>query len=347
MSTATPAERVLPYDELDPKDPFRYGFRYEERTTPEGRTYFVQVPLTLYDLMHPREDDKVMNGSAHDIDRSYLKNVFTVQVAPNPAALVLSDCGVYWDKEELGHHSPDISLIFGIRQPRQDWSSFSVAEEGVRPRVLMEITSPSTRKIDLPWPPGYTPTPAEIEIGNKWEQYYQAGVEYYIIVEARRTREAGRTLTIHGYRRGQTEFVKLPNNERGWFWVEDVGIWIGAENGRVVCYDAQGRPIPDYTQLTEAFAQKEAQRQAEAAARQRVEQEKQQLEVEKQRAEREKQQAEQEKQRAERERQQVEREKQQAEAQARMEAEARARLEAQLKAMQAELERLKGAPAAP
>ena len=32
---------------------------------------------------------------------------------------VFNDLGIYWDILELGHHSPDIAVIFGIRRARR------------------------------------------------------------------------------------------------------------------------------------------------------------------------------------------------------------------------------------
>ena len=48
----------------------------------------------------------------------------------------------------MRHHSPDLSVIFGVKE-RKDWITFDVKTEGVRPRLIIEVTSPATRSNDL------------------------------------------------------------------------------------------------------------------------------------------------------------------------------------------------------
>ena len=75
----------------------------------------------------------------------YLYNVFRGLLATMPSSVVLHDVGVAWDVQDLKPHCPDIAVIFGIRQP-QNWSTFDVAEQGVRPALIVEVTSPETRR---------------------------------------------------------------------------------------------------------------------------------------------------------------------------------------------------------
>src|SRR5581483_11035075 len=195
-----------PYPPRDPrnKDPFFYGWRDTYRVGADGRKEYVQVPLTPEDVLHPQEDDHIMLGDAHDDDTSYLKNIFRIQLADDATARVFSDLGIYWDIPELGHHSPDIAVIFGIRRAQRNWKSFYVAKEGVRPSLLLEVTSPSTRKIDF---------------HDKRRDYYQAGVPYYIIVDEQLRRDQ-RSLRILGYHRGRRGYERLALNRQGRLWLE-------------------------------------------------------------------------------------------------------------------------------
>src|SRR5712692_5232607 len=91
---------------LSPTDRFRYGWRYVPQKDAQGREVdWVQVPLTREDVLHPREGDYIVESDAHDDDCAYLKNVFRARLADDPHALVLSDCGIYWDIPALRHHS--------------------------------------------------------------------------------------------------------------------------------------------------------------------------------------------------------------------------------------------------
>ena len=118
---------------------FRYGYRDVQKKLPDGTVDWVRVPLTLEDVLHPRFGDVHVLTSAHNRDCRYLDSVLNAWLADDPVALVLADVGVYWDDPRLKHHSPDIAVIFGVRR-RQDWESFHVKKEKVRPALIVEIT---------------------------------------------------------------------------------------------------------------------------------------------------------------------------------------------------------------
>jgi Uma2 family endonuclease len=234
-------------------DPFFYGWRDVHRVGPDGRKEYVQVPLTPEDVLHPQEGDHIMLGDAHSDDTSYLKNVLRTQLADDATARVFNDLSIYWDNVELGHHSPDIAVIFGIRRARRNWTSFYVAKEGVRPSLIIEISSPSTRKIDF---------------HDKRKDYYQAGVPYYVIADEQ-IRRGQRSLRIMGYRSGRRGYERLALNRQGRLWLEPAGLWLGQEDGRVVCWDAAGKRLGNYTEVDRARA---AAEQARDAAEERVRQ---------------------------------------------------------------------------
>jgi Uma2 family endonuclease len=268
-------------------DPFRYGWRYVEKKGSNGRVEFDQIPLTVEDVLHPEEGDVILESDEHDNDCVYLKTVFKARLAHDGTAVVLSDCRVAWDVPGVRPHGPDITVVCGVRQ-HKPWSTFDVAQEGVRPQLVMEITSPETRDNDLK---------------DKRREYYRAGVEYYVIVD-QYSHRGGRKLRLLGYRRGKRGYEKLPLSPEDRLWLPPVELWLGIEDGRVVCYTPQGERIGDYTEIDQA-------RQAEAQARQAAEQQAQ--------AEAQARQA--------------------AEQQARAEAEARAAAEERIRELEAQLRR--------
>jgi len=239
-------------------DPYFYGWRYVSSVLPDGTEKLQSIPLTEEDVLHPQEGDHIVQGDAHGDDCDYLKNVFQWRLGHKGDAHVSSDLGVYWDDPELDHHSPDISVFFGVHDPERRRDSFIVAKEGVLPRMLMEITSRSTRKVDLV---------------DKVDEYHRAGVPLYVIVDAEKREEDG-TLRLIGYQHAADRWENLPLDEQGRLWLEPVQLWLGAEDGRVVCYDPQGIRIPDFTEVSntrvaeaQARIAAEAQAKAEAQAR--------------------------------------------------------------------------------
>jgi Uma2 family endonuclease len=235
MSQITPPRGLAG---LGQPDPFRYGWKEVPRKLPDGRTDYVNEPLTLEDLLHPEENYKIMNGSRHDDETSYLKEVIRTKLAPDKHALVLRDTGVYWDDPALKHHSPDVAVILGIREPREQWPSFHVAEEGVRPVLIIEVVSPSYREND---------------VETKFVQYHQARVPWYVIAD--RIQNEGPP-TLLGYRWEPGGYVEFAPDEQGRLLLEPVGLKLGIRGDRLALFDAiTGEECPDYATAVQRLAE--------------------------------------------------------------------------------------------
>ncbi len=68
---------VLPSPASDPTaaDPFFYGWRYVQRDAPDGETTWEQVPLTLEDVLHPQEEDFIVQTDLHQRICTYFTDV--------------------------------------------------------------------------------------------------------------------------------------------------------------------------------------------------------------------------------------------------------------------------------
>jgi len=223
-------------------------------TDEKGRRRWVQQPLTREDVLHPQEGDHVTQNRDHDDDCDYLRDVLRTKLQGEPTTLVGHDLLVRWDVPGLGAHGPDIVVIRKVPLPLPR-DSFDVAAAGVRPELIIEVTSPSTRDVDL---------------NDKRRAYWRAGVPVYVIVEEQFL-HGQRQLRILPYRRGPRAYRKQRLNARGWFWLEAVELWLGQENGRVALYDAQGQRMLSHRELSNALeqtqqrAQQADQRAADAA----------------------------------------------------------------------------------
>jgi Uma2 family endonuclease len=237
------------------RDPFRYGWRYVRRVHPDGSKTFDRVPLTLEDVLHPQVGDFHVLTDEHNDDCAYLKYALRKQLARK--AMVLSDHRIAWDTPGVEPHGPDIAVIFGLRKRKRPGPTFYGASEGVRPKLIIEVTSQGTRRND---------------VVIKVDEYYRAGVLLYVIVDVQHRQGRRIGVQLIGYRHGPAGYEKMELDERGWLWLEELGVWIGIEGTRVVCYDRRGRKILDYAELadareTEAEARKNAEAQAKAAER--------------------------------------------------------------------------------
>jgi Uma2 family endonuclease len=240
--------------EIQPQaNPFPYGWRYIKRELPDGRIDFDQVPLTLEDVLHPQMGDVMPQSPPHERDRLYLFDVLKNRTATDPHALVETDLLIIWDIPGLRQHSPDLSVFFDVDDPLALRNSFKVADEGMRPRLLIEIVSPDYRDND---------------VETKVDHYERAGVPWYVIVDRK---DLEGPVRLIGFQRGPAGFEPMAPNEHGWLWLEPVGIWLGTGDNRVTCFDGDGKEIGDYDQMCHNWAEAEAKAAEEIQARTRAE----------------------------------------------------------------------------
>lgn len=249
---STIQDRPNPPRPREEEDPFRYGWRTVCRTGPDGRVEFEQIPLTLDDLLHPEEDDFVVQDPSHLSDCMYLVAVLGSRLADDPMAAVRSDCRVSWDASVgVEPMCPDIGVFFDAHL-QEDRATFDVSRERARQVLALEITSPSTRTIDF---------------GPKKELYHRVGFEHYAIVDER-MRRGERTLQIHAFRAGPDGFEPMPLDDQGRVWLEPLDLWLGTSGDRVACFDgATGAEIGDYAQVNRARIEAEDRAEQEAVTR--------------------------------------------------------------------------------
>jgi Uma2 family endonuclease len=237
---------------------FKYGWRDVARKQPDGSIDFVQIPLTLEDVLHPKFGDVHLLSDLHGDDCNYLKYVLKDRYRVDLSVAVFSDCGIYWDKPGLNHHSPDLAVLFGVKR-QKDWTTFHVKTEKVRPSLIIEVTSPRTRVND---------------VETKVMHYACASVPYYVIADA--AEDKHRRLSLISYKLEGEAYQKQALDDKGRAWLEPVGLWLAVTHNpvtggeRLALVDpATGEEIGDYTAMSRLRAEAEAR--AEAAVQSRAE----------------------------------------------------------------------------
>jgi len=273
---AAPAVLEKPQESIEqvstPKpDPFVYGWREVKTFARDGSMEWNRIPLTLEDVLHPQPGDFIVHTKDHEWLCLYLFDVLSRQVKDDPHAVVLHDTRVAWDDPDIRPHGLDLAVIFEVEDPSKDWSTFDVAQEGTRPTLIIEVTSPNYRETDLV---------------TKVDHYEQVGVPFYVIIDThRRKNQINRR--ILSYQLTPDGYAALSPDEHGRLWLSPVGLWIGLEGNEVRCYDQSGNVFGDYLQVmdsleaAEARAEAaEARAEAEARLRAKMEDHIRQMEVE-------------------------------------------------------------------
>jgi Uma2 family endonuclease len=230
-----------------PDDKYFYGWRFVERKE-NGTVVREQVPLTEWDVLHPNEDDFVVQNDAHNQICLYLKDVFRWKLAGRPDWLVLQDHRIDWQTAGLVPHGPDLAVFSGAGQWNHLRGTYPVRDMGVTPVLVVEVTSPSTRNNDL---------------DDKVTDYYRAGIPLYVIVDLREG-PAGAEIRFLAYRPSPEGPVRVLSPEPNRVWLPAVDLWLAAEGEQVVCLNPDGTPVGDYTAVAQLAIEAEARAEAEA-----------------------------------------------------------------------------------
>jgi len=233
-------------------DPWYIGWRYERREGPDGQVKMERVPLRQEDLLYPQEEDFIVENPAHETICAYLRDAMFQYLTNQPGTAVLHDCRVDWGVEGVQPLGPDFSVFGNVHGP---WDrmrgTFYVAELDAKPLLAVEVTSPTTRNIDL---------------DDKVDLYFRAGVPYYAVVDPRPLPNGEWEIRLMGYRldaRNPESYFRARLDGRGWLWLDTVRIWLAAEGKAAVCYDELGSRLLNHVEAVQAVQQ--AQTRAEAA----------------------------------------------------------------------------------
>jgi Uma2 family endonuclease len=229
-------------------DPYLYGLREVRAEHPDGSETLDAVPLTLEDVLFPKVGDFISNGDWHVTDLAYLRGVFEWQLREDPSAKVLTRCGVDWNLPGIRPVCPDTVVFTGVKR-RINWSIFDVAVEGAQPQLVIEVTIPWTRQLDL---------------GPKLEIYHRAKIPFYLIADNPRWEER-RPLELIGYRYARRAYRRVAPDQYERIRLEavrlDVGLQCHPRGGyqRLSCFDLEtGREYGDYSEESEWLAAAEA-----------------------------------------------------------------------------------------
>jgi colicin import membrane protein len=238
------------------EDRWYYGWRYVEQPGPDGLITTVQVPLTEEDVLHPQEDDFIVQNPAHEEDCHYLRTLLVAHLAGQAGVHVFRDLRMDWGVADIEPHGPDLAVIANVPEERPfQMGTLHLAEVAARPLLVIEVTSPTTRKADL---------------NAKVAEYYEVGVPFYAIVD-RHEGPKGELTRLLAYRATPDGYELLGPDADGWLALEPVGLALAFEGRNLVCRDAQGRRLLNYQEVVQASQQAEARAQGETQARQQAE----------------------------------------------------------------------------
>ena len=221
-TTAVPPAPVLP----EPVETeFPHGWREVARTDAKGKVEIERIPLTLEDVLHPREGDYIPHSTQHCDECIYIQHACRTRLHGVAGVLVLNDCLIHWGNVGVRPMSPDVAVIFNVADPTRRRGMFYTVAEGTRPSVVVEVVSPDGRGTDE----------AKIAL------YHQVGIRDYVMID--QLREDGPRWLRH-FRWQPGGYAELPVSANG-VLLAVAHVRIQLRDNRVVCLDdAHGRGNP-------------------------------------------------------------------------------------------------------
>jgi colicin import membrane protein len=222
-----------PFSEHDPTDdPFCFGWRFRDHKLDDGTERSDQVPLTEWDLLHPLAGDFVVRHAWHTDTLDYLWQTIRSELSERTDVAVLHRMRIDWQKDGILPHGPDISVFSQLtRKLDQTSETFHVNDMGAKPLLLVEVTCPNSRRLDLLVKP---------------TEYYRTGVPYYLVVDLKSDEHAAKLLA---YQSGPEGFTPLEEEPDKGVWIPSVQLWFKSNRKRIDCYRADGSRILDSMEL--------------------------------------------------------------------------------------------------
>jgi Uma2 family endonuclease len=228
-----------------PEYPFHIGYRNVSSIDAQGNETVTQVPLTERDFLHPQEEDRFLLTDAHTLNVEYLRHAIKMATRSRPEIRTFSDHRIDWQVGDIEPMGPDVVVFDRFLQP---WD-ISVGTVKVRdmdcvPKVVIEVTSPSTRHTD---------------VKAKHFLYHRIGIPTYVIVDLIRGWEGMILPEIVAYRWTPDGYVAIGENAAGRMPIEWLGISLEMDGNLVHAYDADGNRIPTSVELFDVVESKGAE----------------------------------------------------------------------------------------
>ncbi len=229
--------RTLAKPKPQPADPLHIGYRLIRRGDET-----IQVPLTEADFLHPQEEDQFLITREHQTVMTHLYQAIEIANRDRPGVEVFADHRTDWQTGNVLPMGPDVVVLGDFFE---EWDNsrgtLTVEDLGVTKLLVVEITSPSTRHVDM---------------GEKPPLYHRVGVPYLLIVDL--CPPGGAEPQILGFRATRKEFVPLKENAEYGIWIPTVQMWFKLEGSRVVAHTAAKERILENRELVQKLDEKTA-----------------------------------------------------------------------------------------
>nr|WP_242031232.1 Uma2 family endonuclease [Coleofasciculus sp. FACHB-T130] len=220
-----------------------------------------QLDAMMPDASQLYSDEPEMESSLHYMQLLLLVTCLEWLWREREDFFIGANLTIYFSRQQLRNRDfrgPDFFLVKQTQKhPRNAWVVWE--EDGKYPNLIIELLSTSTATTDR-------------SLKKDLYQDRFRTPEYFWF--------SPDTLEFQGFRLMGNQYQEIAPNEKGWRWSEELGLYLGVEQGQLRYFTPEGDRVP-----TPEEAAQQAQVQAQQAQAQ-AQQAQSQLEQERQRAER-------------------------------------------------------------
>ena len=175
----------------------------------DGRLELLELPLTPELYLNPELEDKMVQGEWHDVTCHEISGLLRHHFRPQPDVRVFHDLK-HLLRQDLPAPSPDVSVVFGIRD-RELRTSFDIEKEGLRPALILEVVSPLSARV------------RRTDLEDKVTLYQRVGIREYLIAD---TTRRSKRYQLLGYRLNALgRYQPIEPDAQGRFLSETTGVW--------------------------------------------------------------------------------------------------------------------------
>jgi colicin import membrane protein len=198
------------------EEEFPYGWRRVVTKPLNGEETYIDIPLTIEDILDPQEEDQMPQRPVHAQCSIDIFDMLQNRYRDNETIGVYYDCKMIWGIPGLLRPAPDVAVIPNVKDKTANITSFEVKKEGTRPYLVIEIVSPTYPGDDT----------------KKVKIYERAGVEEYIIINPHSERDIP-FYEIQGYQLKNGKYQPIAPDRWGRLFSQTTDVLFGVyQKGR-------------------------------------------------------------------------------------------------------------------
>jgi Uma2 family endonuclease len=209
-----------------------------------------ELELQMPDAKKLLSDEPEMESSLHYMQLLLLVTCLEWAWQEREDFFIGANLTIYFSRQQLKNHDfrgPDFFLVKNTtREPRNSWVVWE--EDGRYPDLIIELLSDSTANTD------------RTTKRKLYAERFHTPEYFYFSPD---------TLEFTGFRLDGSTYIEIPENEQGWIWSQELGLFIGIHEQKLRYFSLEGSLLPTPQEAAKLEIQK-ANQEIQIANQERI-----------------------------------------------------------------------------